>query len=111
YTHTRNMPRALKTERWATQNRQNQVTQTSRAGVLTNLPDFDLGVGLTIRPALTAGGGVPAPDARAERDVQPSLDLNQRLGANVLASGTGNTRFARTERGTRPTNLTRLPIV
>ena len=32
-----------------------ELTQTSRAGPLTGLPDFDLGLGLGVRPAVTAG--------------------------------------------------------
>jgi uncharacterized protein DUF5916 len=100
----------LETDRWASPNRQYQVTQTSRAGLLTNLPDFDLGVGLTVRPAVTSGGGIPAPDAGAEGDLQPSLDVNQRIGSNVLASATVNTDFAETEVDTRRTNLTRFPL-
>ena len=100
----------LETDRWASPNRQYQVTQTSQAGLLTGLPDFDLGAGLTVRPALTGGGGVPAPDARVEGDFQPSLDVSQRIGANVLASGTVNTDFAETEVDTRRTNLTRFPL-
>ena len=100
----------LETDRWASPNRQYQITQTSRAGLLTSLPDFDLGKGLTVRPAITSGGGVPAPDASVEGDVQPSLDINQRMGANVLASGTVNTDFAETDVDTRRTNLTRFPL-
>ena len=106
----RRIQRRLETDRWASPNRQYQVTQTSRAGLLTNLPDFDLGVGLTVRPAVTSGGGVPSTDARVEGDFQPSLDINQRLGANILASGTLNTDFAETEVDTRRTNLTRFPL-
>src|SRR5204863_113741 len=106
----RRIQRRLETDRWASPNRQYQVTQTSRAGLLTNLPDFDLGVGLTVRPAVTVGGGIPAPDARAEGDLQPSLDVNQRIGSNVLASATVNTDFAETEVDTRRTNLTRFPL-
>src|SRR4029079_18330931 len=81
----RRIQRRLGTDRWASPNRQYEITQTSQAGLLTSLPDFDLGKGLTIRPAITSGGGVPAPDARVEGDFQPSLDVNQRIGANVLA--------------------------
>src|SRR4029078_13034289 len=54
--------------------------------------------------------GVPSPDANVEGDFQPSLDINQRIGANVLASGTVNTDFAETEVDTRRTNLTRFPL-
>lgn len=100
----------LETDRWASAARQYQVTQTSRAGLLTDLPAIDLGRGLSIRPAGRAGAGVPGPDAGVESDFRASLDVTQRLGANVLASGTVNTDFAETEVDTRRTNLTRFPL-
>jgi hypothetical protein len=106
----RRIQRRLETDRWASPNRQYQLTQTSRAGLLTDLPDFDLGAGLTVRPAVTGGGGVAALDLPAEGEFRPSLDLTQRLGANVLASATLNTDFAETEVDTRRTNLTRFPL-
>jgi hypothetical protein len=106
----RRIQRRLEVDRWASPNRQYQLTQTSRAGLVTNLPDFDLGVGLTVRPAVTSGGGRPSPGARVDGDFQPSLDINQRLGANVLASATVNTDFAETDVDTRRTNLTRFPL-
>src|SRR5438876_4284285 len=106
----RRIQRLLETDRWATAARQYQVTQTSRAGLLTGLPEFALGLGLTVRPAVTTGGGIPAPSASATGDFQPSLDVTQRLGANVLASATVNTDFAETEVDTRRTNLTRFPL-
>ena len=40
----------------------------------------------------------------------PSLDVTQRLGANLLSSLTVNTDFAETEVDTRRTNLTRFPL-
>ena len=106
----RRIQRRLETDRWASPLRQYAVTQTSRAGMLTDLPDFDLGVGLSIRPAVTTGGGSPAPTADAEGTLHPSLDVTQRIGANVLASATVNTDFAETEVDTRRTNLTRFPL-
>ena len=106
----RRIQRRLETDRWAFPARQYQITQTSRAGLLTELPDFNLGLGLTVRPAITTGGDIPAPAASVDGEFQPSLDLNQRLGANVLASGTINTDFAETEVDTRRTNLTRFPL-
>jgi hypothetical protein len=106
----RRIQRRLETDRWAFPARQYRITQTSRAGLLTDLPDFDLGLGLAVRPAITTGGGVPAPSARIDGEFQPSLDFSQRLGANVLASGTINTDFAETEVDTRRTNLTRFPL-
>lgn len=106
----RRIQRRLETDRWAFPARQYQITQTSRAGLLTELPDFNVGLGLTVRPAVTTGGGIPAPSAHVEGDFQPSLDFSQRLGANVLASGTVNTDFAETEVDTRRTNFTRFPL-
>ena len=106
----RRIQRKLEIDRWAFPARQFQVTQTSRAGLLTDLPAFDLGVGLTVRPAVTSGGGIPEPRAGAEGEFQPSLDVTQRLGANFLSSLTVNTDFAETEVDTRRTNLTRFPL-
>jgi hypothetical protein len=106
----RRIQRKLETDRWAFPARQYQVTQTSRAGVLTGLPEFSLGLGLTVRPSVTSGGGVPGPGAPREGEFQPSLDLTQRIGANVLASLTFNTDFAETEVDTRRTNVTRFPL-
>lgn len=106
----RRVQRLLESSRWATPARQIQVMQTSRAGLLTDLPPFDLGLGLTIRPAVTAGVGVPSPGAEVDGDFQPSLDVTKRLGSNVLASVTVNTDFAETEVDTRRTNLTRFPL-
>ena len=68
----------LETDRWASAGRQYQVTQTSRAGLLTGLPAIDLGRGLSVRPAVTTGGGVPGarlPTSTGE--FQPSLDVTQ----------------------------------
>ena len=106
----RRVQRLLETDRWASPARQYQITQTSRAGLLTDLPDFDLGLGLTVRPAVTGGGGIPSPSAPVDGEFQPSLDVTQRLGSNLLASLTVNTDFAETEVDTRRTNLTRFPL-
>jgi hypothetical protein len=106
----RRIQRKLEIDRWAFPARQYQITQTSRAGLITDLPVFDLGLGLTVRPALTGGAGTPAPNAGVDGELHPSLDVMQRLGANFLASLTFNTDFAETEVDTRRTNLTRFPL-
>jgi hypothetical protein len=106
----RRIQRLLETNRWASPARQYQVTQVSRAGVLTDLPEFSLGLGLSIRPAVSAGAGIPARGAPVDGEFQPSVDLTQRIGANVVASATANTDFAETEVDTRRTNLTRFPL-
>ena len=56
----RRIQRLLETDRWAFPARQYQVTQTSRAGLLTELPAFDLGR----RPDAC---GRPSPPAAASR--------------------------------------------
>ena len=106
----RRVQRLLETSRWASAGRQYQLTQTSRAGVLTGLPAFNLGRGVSVRPALTSGGGVPASGASVASEFHPSLDVTQRLGSNLLASLTANTDFAETEVDTRRTNLTRFAL-
>ena len=107
----RRVQRLLENDRWASPVRDFKITQTYRAGDLTGLPPFALGVGLSVRPSITGASGVPAPQSarRDERDM--SLDVTQALGANALAALTVNTDFAETEVDTRRTNLTRFPIV
>lgn len=107
----RRVQRTLENDRWASPVRDFKITQTYRAGDLTGLPTFALGLGLSVRPSLTGASGVPATRAarRDERDM--SVDITQTLGANTLAALTVNTDFAETEVDTRRTNLTRFPIV
>lgn len=107
----RRIQRALETDRWASPERNFKVTQTFRAGELTNLPSFVLGMGLSVRPSVTEGIGVPAPKAGVAETHDASLDVTKTLGANVLAALTVNTDFAETEVDTRRTNLTRFPLV
>ena len=73
-------------------------------------PDFDTGLGLTIRPAMVAGGEKVGEDEPWKGSFEPSLDLFQRLGNNTTAMVTVNTDFAETEVDTRRTNLTRFPL-
>jgi hypothetical protein len=107
----RRVQRLLETDRWASPDRDVKIGVTSRAGLLAEVPAFDLGVGLSVRPAVTAGAGIPAPDASVDASRQASLDITQRLGPNSIASVTVNTDFAETEVDTRRTNLTRFPLV
>src|SRR4030095_1539345 len=86
----RRIQRLLETDRWAYPARQYQITQTSRAGVITALPAFSQGLGLSIRPAITTGGGIPEPSARADGEAQPSLDVTQQIGTNVIGAATVN---------------------
>jgi hypothetical protein len=106
----RRIQRLQETDRWASPHQDYTVFQASRAGLLTALPAFDLGLGLDIRPSLVGGFQNTAPGSRTSGRFEPSLDVTQRLGSNALASLTVNTDFAETEVDTRETNLTRFPL-
>ncbi len=106
----RRVERLQETSRWSGATQDYEIFQTSQAGMLTNVPAFDLGKGLSIRPALTGGGEREAgEDGTFTRDI--SLDVTQKMGANLLGSLTVNTDFAETEVDARQTNLTRFEIV
>ncbi|MBK6486084.1 MAG: carbohydrate binding family 9 domain-containing protein [Gemmatimonadetes bacterium] len=107
----RRIQRLQETDRWASPERNFKVTQTFRAGRLTAVPEFALGVGLSVRPSLVARGGIQAPGTSFTSTGDASLDVTQVLGANTLAAVTINTDFAETEVDSRRTNLTRFPIV
>ncbi|MFL5562871.1 MAG: DUF5916 domain-containing protein [Gemmatimonadaceae bacterium] len=106
----RRIQRLQETDRWASAERNYRVTQTSRAGLLVDLPGFDLGLGLSIRPSVTGGGSRDSAAASVRDQGQVSLDVTQRLGANTLGSLTVNTDFAETEVDARQVNLTRFPL-
>jgi len=107
----RRVQRLQETDRWATPDRDVKIGMTSRAGLLADVPPFDLGLGLTVRPAITGGAGIAGPGAGWDGSRDASLDATQRIGANSLTSLTINTDFAETEVDTRRTNLTRFPLV
>jgi hypothetical protein len=106
----RRIQRLQETDRWASPERDYKVTQSSRAGLLTNLPPFQLGLGLSVRPSFTGGGARDSAGAAVRQQSRASLDATQRLGANTLASLTVNTDFAETEVDARQVNLTRFPL-
>ncbi|MEZ2415526.1 DUF5916 domain-containing protein [Muriicola sp. E247] len=106
----RRIQRNQETIRWANVQRDQFFGQTSRAGLLTNLPVFNYGIGANIRPSLVGAMNKVGEDGAAVVDMATSLDASQRLGANVLATLTVNTDFAETEVDTRQTNLTRFPL-
>ncbi len=106
----RRVQRRLETQRWAYPSRDWRITQMSRAGLLVDLPAFNLDHGLSVRPALSIASGVPAPAAAALNTVAGSLDATQRIGANTLAFLTVNTDFAETEVDQRRTNVTRFSL-
>ena len=106
----RRIQRNQETIRWANVQRDQWFIQTSRAGLLTNLPAFNYGLGLNVRPSLVSKLNKNRADAPTKFKFEPSLDVSQRLSPNVLATMTLNTDFAETEVDTRQTNLTRFPL-
>jgi len=110
----RRVERLQEVSRWSSPFRDARIAQTSRAGLLTNLPQFDTGVGLTVRPAIVTGAKRERRDDGSlgpwKGNLEPSVDVFQRLGQNATAMATVNTDFAETEVDTRKTNLTRFPL-
>jgi hypothetical protein len=107
----RRVQRLQETSRWSGASQDNEVYQTSLAGQVTDLGQFDLGRGLTIRPALIGNGVRPEPGSKTDVNGDISVDVTQRLGPNLLASLTVNTDFAETEVDARQTNLTRFDVL
>ncbi len=106
----RRIERLQEVSRWASPFRDAKIAQTVRAGYLTDLPSFDTGRGLTVRPAGVVGAEKPSGNEPWKGSSEPSLDVFQRLGDNTTAMATLNTDFAETEVDTRRTNLTRFPL-
>jgi len=106
----RRIQRNQETIRWANVQRDQFFGQTSRAGLLTNLPKFNYGLGLSVRPSAVSTLNREGAGSSTDFDFEGSLDASQRLGPNVLATVTVNTDFAETEVDTRQTNLTRFPL-
>ena len=106
----RRVQRLQETSRWSGASRDYEVTQTSRAGLLAHLPRFDLGAGVTIRPAVVGRLSKPSPLVAADDDGDLSLDVTKTLGPNLLSSLTVNTDFAETEVDARQIKLTRFPL-
>ena len=106
----RRIQRYQETIRWTNVVRDQWFIQTSRAGLLTDLPEFNYGLGLNVRPSLVGELNKEGEDGASIASFDASLDANQRIGPNVLATLTINTDFAETEVDTRQTNLTRFPL-
>ena len=106
----RRVQRNQETIRWANPKRDQWFIQTSRAGSLTNLPDFSYGIGLTIRPSMIVDVNRTGGDNETDFGFDPSLDISQRLSPNITTTLTLNTDFAEAEVDTRQTNLTRFPL-
>jgi hypothetical protein len=106
----RGVQRIQEISRWSGASQDYEAIQTVVAGRLTGLPAFDLGVGLSVRPAVVGRVGKPGSGEDAETDADISLDVTQKLGPNLLSALTVNTDFAETEVDARQVNLTRFEL-
>ena len=106
----RRVQRLQEVSRWSGISLDFEIFQTNVGGLLTGLPKFDYGTGLSVRPSLVFDTNNPETGGDTEFKVEPSLDVTQKLGANLLAALTINTDFAETEVDVRRINLTRFPI-
>ncbi len=105
----RKIQRKLEIDRWTAISKDIRLGQTSNAGLLTNLPDFNLGIGLIIRGSsnLNFSNNV---DEDLKTKWHNSLDLTERFTPDITGQLTINTDFAETEVDSRRTNLTRFPL-
>jgi len=106
----RRIQRLQETSRWSGISRDFEITQTSHSGVLTGLPRFDVGAGLSVRPALVTRVTRASPTAKTDYEAELSLDASKTLGPSLLSALTINTDFAETEVDVRQINLTRFPV-
>jgi len=106
----RRVQRLQETSRWSGAKRDHEIYQVGQAGLLTDLPHFDLGMGLSIRPSVVVTGTKSSRDDTLDVDEDASLDITRRLGPNLLSALTINTDFAETEADVRQINLTRFPL-
>ena len=109
FNFERRIQRLLEKDRWSAIKRDYNVTSLNQAGIIENLPQFDLGLGLLMKISPTAGFHKTVGE-ETEFDADISGDLTKRITPNISATLTVNTDFAETEVDARKTNLTRFPI-
>lgn len=106
----RRIERLLEVNRWSGISMDYTIGQTRHAGLLSELPDFNPGIGLTPRVSMLAKATQEA-GSKTAYDWKPSFDVTQRITTDITAQLTVNTDFAETEVDSRQTNLTRFPVL
>lgn len=105
----RRIQRLIEVNRWTAISQNYKLGQTIHAGLLDNLPEFNLGLGAT--PSISAVTKISHnAGEEAELGFQPSFDIMQRITPDITAQLTVNTDFAETEVDSRQTNLTRFSV-
>ncbi len=105
----RRIQRLQETDRWSGAKMDYNLAQVFVAGLLEDLPHFNLGLGMTIKPSLVGDMSRSAGE-NAKYNLKPSLDVIQRITPEITGQLTVNTDFAETEVDTRRTNLTRFSL-
>ncbi|MCU0344995.1 MAG: carbohydrate binding family 9 domain-containing protein [Ignavibacterium sp.] len=109
FNFERKIQRLLEKDRWTGIKQDYNIGQVIHAGRLNNLPNFDLGIGLTTR--VSAIGHInKSLNKPPEFEGDFSLDLNEKITSDITAQLTINTDFAETEVDSRVSNLTRFPV-
>ena len=106
----RRIQRFLEVDRWSALSRDYKMAQTIHAGHLSNIPDFNLGLGLVAK-ASTMLNVYKSAGTKGKVKWDNSLDLTQKITPDITAQLTVNTDFAETEVDTRKTNLTRFALM
>ncbi len=106
----RRIQRLLELNRWSGISMDYTIGQTRHAGLLTELPHFNPGIGLTPRVSMVGKATQDGEDP-VNYQWKPSLDITQKITTDITAQLTVNTDFAETEVDSRQTNLTRFPVL
>ena len=93
FNFERRIQRLLEVNRWTAISRDYKIGQTIHAGILTDLPRFNLGIGMTPKASLV-GKTTNKAGEQTEYELQPSLDITQRITSDINAQLTINTDFA-----------------
>jgi len=106
----RRIQRLLEVNRWSGVSLDYTIGQTRHAGLITDLPQFNPGIGLTPRVSMLGKATQDGEDP-VNYEWKPSLDVTQKITTDITAQLTVNTDFAETEVDSRQTNLTRFPVL
>lgn len=107
---SRYIARKQETARWSYPFRSKGVTALDYTGVLHGFAELRQGLGLDLKPALTAKHSDNRVIPLKDSEVRPSFDAIYRITPALAASATVNTDFAETEDDSRVINLSRFPL-
>ncbi len=101
----RQIKRRQERDRWASPRRDVWISNLAAAGQLSPLDGLRQGIGLDIRPFLSAG------EENSRGKLKPGLDVFKSITSSLTASLTVDTDFAETEVDARQINLTRFELL